>query len=389
MSASENKAVFLSYASQDAAAVRRIAEALRAAGVEVWFDQNELVGGDAWDQKIRAQIKSCALFVPVISAATQARREGYFRLEWKLAAQRTHMISERQAFLLPVVIDGTSDAAADVPEEFRAVQWTRLPGGEGAAVEKFCARVGRLLGGDAVAAVPGAGARPGRTREDGRGPAPLRKLAPGAIGVAVLVGAAVAIWPPWKNSAPAGPMKPEASSNPAGAPQIGASAAAQLAEQAYRLTQKVSLTRDDLDAADGLARRAAELEPQSPRVWAVRAWVEAAYVERRCSRRTRKPRRKNCCARPSKSLRAIRAAESCWRMWCSRGDARKKGEACSWKRCGETRRMWPPGSPSRSIIPRGRRAARRRRTSPPLWSNSMPPSRSSPLKRGLCSKLGS
>jgi hypothetical protein len=51
-------AVFLSYASQDAEAVRRIAEALRAAGVEVWFDQNELVGGDAWDAKIRGQIAS-------------------------------------------------------------------------------------------------------------------------------------------------------------------------------------------------------------------------------------------------------------------------------------------------------------------------------------------
>ena len=68
--------VFLSYASQDAEAVARIAETLRAGGVEVWFDKNELVGGDAWDQKIRGQIKSCALFVPVISAATQARREG-------------------------------------------------------------------------------------------------------------------------------------------------------------------------------------------------------------------------------------------------------------------------------------------------------------------------
>ena len=43
-------AVFLSYASQDAEAARRIAEALRAAGVEVWFDQAELRGGDAWDQ---------------------------------------------------------------------------------------------------------------------------------------------------------------------------------------------------------------------------------------------------------------------------------------------------------------------------------------------------
>lgn len=37
-----SKAVFLSYASQDAKPARRIVDALRAAGVEVWFDQNEL-----------------------------------------------------------------------------------------------------------------------------------------------------------------------------------------------------------------------------------------------------------------------------------------------------------------------------------------------------------
>ena len=95
MSEPANKAVFLSYASQDADAVQRIADALRAAGVEVWFDRDELVGGDAWDAKIRGQIAACALFVPVISAATQARREGYFRLEWKLAAQRTDRKSTR------------------------------------------------------------------------------------------------------------------------------------------------------------------------------------------------------------------------------------------------------------------------------------------------------
>jgi TolB-like protein/Flp pilus assembly protein TadD len=117
---------------------------LRAAGIEVWFDQNELVGGDAWDAKIRKQIKDCALFVPVISAATQARLEGYFRLEWKLAAQRTHTMAEAKPFLLPVVIDATRDAEAHVPEEFRAVQWTRLPGGE--ADGAFCARVRSLLG---------------------------------------------------------------------------------------------------------------------------------------------------------------------------------------------------------------------------------------------------
>ena len=41
-------AVFLSYASQDAQAAQRVCAALRLAGVEVWFDQSELRGGEAW-----------------------------------------------------------------------------------------------------------------------------------------------------------------------------------------------------------------------------------------------------------------------------------------------------------------------------------------------------
>ena len=65
-----SRAVFLSYASQDADAARRICEALRGAGIEVWLDQSELRGGDVWDQRIRQQIRDCALFVPIISAHT-------------------------------------------------------------------------------------------------------------------------------------------------------------------------------------------------------------------------------------------------------------------------------------------------------------------------------
>ena len=71
-----SQAIFLSYASQDADAARCIGDALRAAGLEVWFDQSELRGGDAWDASIRKQIKECALFVPMISASTNARSEG-------------------------------------------------------------------------------------------------------------------------------------------------------------------------------------------------------------------------------------------------------------------------------------------------------------------------
>lgn len=119
-------AVFLSYASQDAEFAVRICESLRA-GVEVWLDQSELRGGDAWDSAIRKQIKACALFLPIISANSTARSEGYFRLEWKLAVDRSHLMATERTFILPVVVDGVREADALVPDRFREVQWTSCP----------------------------------------------------------------------------------------------------------------------------------------------------------------------------------------------------------------------------------------------------------------------
>jgi TolB-like protein/Flp pilus assembly protein TadD len=141
--AEASHAVFLSYASQDAEAAQKICEALRAGGIEVFLDQSELRGGDAWDQKIRHEIHDCALFVPIISQHTQERLEGYFRREWKLAIDRTHDIAEQKPFLVPVVVDGTRDQEAFVPDAFRAVQWMRLPGGE--TPPAFVERIKRLL----------------------------------------------------------------------------------------------------------------------------------------------------------------------------------------------------------------------------------------------------
>jgi len=146
-------AVFLSYASEDVAAAERIATALRTAGIEVWFDKSELRGGDAWDQKIRRELSDCALFMPVISANTAARHEGYFRLEWDLADQRTHMIARNRAFVVPVSVDATLENSADTPESFQRVQWTRLSGGETPAV--FVERIQRLLSGEATSASKG------------------------------------------------------------------------------------------------------------------------------------------------------------------------------------------------------------------------------------------
>ena len=186
-----DRAVFLSYASEDAAAAARICAGLRAAGIEVWFDQSELRGGDAWDHHIRNQIRDCALFVPIISAHTQGRPEGYFRLEWDLAEQRSHMIVRSKAFIVPVCIDDTPDTRAEVPEAFLKAQWTRLPGG--VTNQPFCDRVATLLAGGEPARRPGRAA-PARIGV----PAAGRSFHwPAVAAAAVLVIAAIG-WQAWR-----------------------------------------------------------------------------------------------------------------------------------------------------------------------------------------------
>jgi TolB-like protein/Tfp pilus assembly protein PilF len=169
-----SKAVFLSYSSQDAEAARRVRDALQAVGLEVWFDQSELRGGDAWDKSIRARIKDCALFVPMISSNTESRSEGYFRLEWKLAVDRSQMMADDQAFLLPVALDDTPEATARVPDRFRDLQWSRPFRTE--TLAEFAARVARLL--DPAAPPPAARAAD---------PAPTAAASPGSMpSIAVL-----------------------------------------------------------------------------------------------------------------------------------------------------------------------------------------------------------
>ena len=134
--------VFLSYASEDRKAAQSLRDALQTYGLEVWYDESGLDGGDAWDQKIRRQIRECDFFMPVISAQTDVRPEGYFRREWRLAVERTQDMADDHTFLLPIVIDDTTQARARVPEKFLAVQWTRAPAGEATtALEALCRRV--------------------------------------------------------------------------------------------------------------------------------------------------------------------------------------------------------------------------------------------------------
>ncbi len=274
MSDAAPKAVFLSYASQDTEAAKKICEALCAAGVEVWFDQSELRGGDAWDAKIRRQIRECALFVPIISANTNARGEGYFRLEWKLAVDRSHLMARDQPFLFPLVIDDTANEAARVPDEFHAVQWARLPGGT--VPPAFAGHVKSLL----TAGTPPPG---GSRRETGAAPARADRsrlawvVVAGSLALAVT---AVLFWP-----RPSAPQPEAARPSAVAAPRVAApvpeSEARQLVVRGRALLEQYVVDdtlRENLTLAEELAKRATQLDVTDGEAWALSSLVAGSYI---------------------------------------------------------------------------------------------------------------
>jgi tetratricopeptide (TPR) repeat protein len=292
-------AVFLSYASQDAEAARRICEALRGAGTEVWFDQSELRGGDAWDQSIRKQIKQCALFMPVISAHTQQRAEGYFRLEWHLAEQRSLLIAKGRPFIVPVNVDGTSDHGALVPDAFLAVQWSKLPGGETPLA--FCERVKKLLAGPPSETGHPVPALAGHSSPR-HAKASRTWMLPAIAGAIICL--VLAVWQPWRSAE----KPPRASPSPPESQQLVAKAWVQL--------NKAELGPEQLEAADGLCKRATELDPTNADAWAAWANVNSWYIYHNFdSSKGRQDAARSCAARAlelAPSSYEARLAQACY-----------------------------------------------------------------------------
>jgi len=140
-----DNAIFISYAREDLPAVQRLKAAMDAAGLVTWFDLDRLEGGDDYDRKIHANIARCSFFLPIVSATTQRRHEGYFRREWSYAVDRSRNIADGAVFILPVCIDDTPEDRALIPEKFRTLHMTRAPGGE--AAPEFIRRLQELFSG--------------------------------------------------------------------------------------------------------------------------------------------------------------------------------------------------------------------------------------------------
>ncbi len=125
-------AIFVSYASDDLAAAGRLAQGLRTAGLEVWFDKDALQPADAWARGIRRGIERCSLFLPVISrrALSEENRRRYHWREWNDADDLARGMALDEAYIVPVVIDGTRIDRTPLPDSFKRAQGAALPEGQ-------------------------------------------------------------------------------------------------------------------------------------------------------------------------------------------------------------------------------------------------------------------
>jgi hypothetical protein len=122
--------IFLSYASEDRTVVDALRRDLEAAGVDVWFDRQQLEAGDDYEAKIKRNIENASLFVPILSQATLTARRRFFRIEWDHAEKIAVQVPPSQRYIIPVAIDDIAPNDPAIPERFRKTNWVRLERGK-------------------------------------------------------------------------------------------------------------------------------------------------------------------------------------------------------------------------------------------------------------------
>jgi hypothetical protein len=106
----ERPVAFLSYASEDAQSIERLAEQLESRGVAIWQDRQNLRVGDNWERVLVSVIeKQVNYFVLVQTPAMMNRIEGVFKAEIDVALKRQGSMNEADdglpfRFMLPVKI---------------------------------------------------------------------------------------------------------------------------------------------------------------------------------------------------------------------------------------------------------------------------------------------
>ncbi len=110
----------------------------------------QIKGGQDWERRIAENVRSCALFLPVMSQKTASQtRDAYFRVEWNGAIERTQRMKSGEVFIIPIVVDQLSrqEAAGEFPDNLK-LHIERAEGGELGAdpLANLVEQYGRITG---------------------------------------------------------------------------------------------------------------------------------------------------------------------------------------------------------------------------------------------------
>ncbi len=100
--------IFLSHSSKDKELVRRLANDLKQAGLEVWLDEWEIKVGDSITHKIDRGLSDCDYVVVVLSEA--AIRSGWVEREWRSAIFAE--IDDKRVRVLPILAEPCTELPA-------------------------------------------------------------------------------------------------------------------------------------------------------------------------------------------------------------------------------------------------------------------------------------
>lgn len=97
--------VFLAYAGEDRAEVRKLYNALQRAAFEPWMDQEKLLPGQNWPRAIDRAIDLADFFVGCFSHRSTGKR-GHFQRELGYALDVAATVPAEDIFFIPVRLDG-------------------------------------------------------------------------------------------------------------------------------------------------------------------------------------------------------------------------------------------------------------------------------------------
>lgn len=113
--------VFLSYSRRDKDIVYKIYRALSNAGIRVWYDCNDIPGGENWKNTFLKGVRNTRLFIPVLSKNVEKEymEPHEYREEWNTAASIARKMGER-VFIWPLAEKGFNfyNESNGLPKEF-------------------------------------------------------------------------------------------------------------------------------------------------------------------------------------------------------------------------------------------------------------------------------